>query len=97
MAILEKKWLFAASVVAHAPEENGIYALLHDNEVIYLGRALGGIRNALVRHLDGRAGACTQAATHYSWEISPWPSLRESEALAQFMAVNKRKPRCNAA
>ena len=95
MAILEKKWPFAASIVAHAPDETGLYALWQDNEIIYLGRALGGIKTALTRHLDGRGGACTRTATHYSWEISLWPSLRESEVLLEFMAANKRRPRCN--
>ena len=98
MAIFEKKWSFAAAVIAHAPHEPGIYALWQGEEMIYLGRSLnGGIQSALLQHLEGRDGACTRAATHYSWEISLWPTLRESEVLAEFVAAHKRKPRCNEA
>ena len=96
MAIFEKKWLFASSVIEHSPEEPGVYALWQEDEVIYVGRAAaGGIKTSLLQHLEGRHGACTRAATHYSWEISLWPTLRESEVLAEFVAAHQRTPRCN--
>jgi hypothetical protein len=96
VGILDKKWPLARAVVAHAPEEPGIYVLWLQEEVIYIGRAAaGGIRAGLLEHLEGRRGGCTQSATHYSWEISLWPTLRESEVLAEFVAAHKRKPRCN--
>ncbi len=92
MAIFEKKWSFAAAVIEHAPQEPGIYALWEGEEMVYLGRAVtGGIQAALREHLEGRRGACTKQATHYSWEISLWPTLRESEVLAEFFAAHRRK------
>ena len=98
MAIFEKKWVFASSVIEHAPDEPGVFALWQAGELIYVGRAaVGGIRRALLEHIKGRHGACSLGATHYSWEISLWPSLRESEVLADFIAAHKRKPRCNPA
>jgi hypothetical protein len=96
MGILEKKWPLSAAVVEHAPEEPGVYALWQGAELIYVGRTLAnGIKGCLLEHLAGRASHCTRDATHYSWEISLWPTLRESELLAEFVAANKRRPRCN--
>jgi hypothetical protein len=82
-----------------APDERGVYALWDNEEVIYYGRSSGrsiSIQQALREHCSGQAGACTQAATHYSWEICADPAEREAELLAEHEAQFKRLPRCNA-
>jgi hypothetical protein len=82
-----------------APDERGVYALWENEEVIYYGRSSGraiSIQQALREHCSGQAGACTRAATHYSWEICAEPAEREAELLAEHQAQFKRLPRCNA-
>jgi len=82
-----------------APDERGVYALWHNEEVICYGRCPGSaisIQQALREHAAGRSGACSGAATHYSWEICAEPAEREAELLAEYEAQFKRLPRCNA-
>lgn len=82
-----------------APDERGVYALWDNEEVLYFGRSPGSsisIQQALREHFSGRAGSCTRAATHYSWEICAEPGEREAELLAEYEAQFKRLPRCNA-
>ena len=95
------RYPFTAAAVAHAPEEGGIYGLFVSGELIYLGSASGapgqGIRDFLQRHLGGAHGACTQAATQYTWEISQYWTTREMQVLAEFSKRHRGKPRCQAA
>jgi hypothetical protein len=82
-----------------APDERGVYALWENEEVIYYGRSCArslSIQHALREHSSGQAGACTGAATHYSWEICSEPVEREAELLVEYEAQFKRLPRCNA-
>ena len=99
MPIRTKKYRFAMSLVRYAPEETGVYALWHGDEMIYVGRApekAQGIQHCLIEHLQGSRGACTANATHYSWEICLLPAVREAEILREFRQAHHREPRCNA-
>ena len=92
------RYRFTSSMVEGAPVDPGVYALWEADELIYYGRAPGSlisIQAALFEHLSGRAGPCTQRATHYGWEISIDPAAREAELLAEYKAAFKRLPRCN--
>jgi len=85
-------------MVEGAPADPGVYALWENDELIYYGRASGSvitIQVALLEHLSGRAGPCTQRATHYGWEISLEPAVREAQLLAEYRAAFDRLPRCN--
>jgi hypothetical protein len=95
----EKRWQFVRAIVEHAPDDAGVYVLWHGPELVYIGRASHGqtIRSCLLAHKNGERGACTARASHYSWEISSWPSARETELLSQFHRQYQRGPRCNAA
>ncbi len=93
------RFAFTRAALEHAPEEPGVYALFHGEEMIYLGRASTrehSIRRCLLEHQDGARGACTMKATRYTWEISVWPAAREAELLKQFRREHRRDPRCNA-
>lgn len=92
------RYRFTRSMVEGAPADPGVYALWQGEELIYYGRADGsmsGIRAALLEHLSGTAGPCTGSATHYGWEISLDPAVRETELLAEHMRAFRRLPRCN--
>jgi hypothetical protein len=85
-------------MVEGAPADPGVYALWENDELIYYGRASSSaitIQAALLEHLSGRAGPCTERATHYGWEITLDPVAREAELLAEYKAAFKRLPRCN--
>jgi hypothetical protein len=92
------RYRFTRSMVEGAPADPGVYALWENDELIYYGRASGKaitIQLALFEHLSGGAGPCTEAATHYGWEITLDPVAREAELLAEYKAAFKRLPRCN--
>jgi len=92
------RYRFTRSMVEGAPADPGVYALWENDELIYYGRASGAvitIQSALMEHLSGRAGACTQGATHYGWEITLEPTAREAELLGEYKAAFNRLPRCN--
>jgi hypothetical protein len=84
-------------MVSGAPADPGVYALWENDEIIYYGHARGQgatIQSCLKEHL-GRGNACTAGATHYGWEISANPPVREAELLREFERANKKLPRCN--
>ena len=94
------RYRFTRSMVEGAPADPGVYALWENEELIYYGRASSSaitIQFALLEHLAGRAGPCTERATHYGWEITFDPVAREAELLAEYRAAFKRLPRCNEA
>jgi len=97
MPIASPRYALTRTMVAGAPDDPGVYALWENDELIYYGHARGEgatIQSCLQRHLDGGNG-CTVAATHYGWEISANPPLREAELLREFQRAHKRLPRCN--
>ncbi len=97
MPIASPRYAFTATRVSGAPADPGVYALWENDEVIYYGHARGDgmtIQSCLREHL-ARTLACTEHATHYGWEISANPPLRETELLREFERANKKLPRCN--
>ena len=99
MALREmKRYAFTRANIEYAPEESGVYVLWDGAEAVYIGRASReqGIKNVLLRHLDGTHGGCTAKCSHYSWEITLWEAARETELLAEFIREHLREPRCHA-
>ena len=98
MAITNPKYRLTRTMVDGAPEEAGVYALWEYDELIYVGRAsvTSTIRARLLEHLEAQL-PCTTRATHYSWELSLRPAVRENEILKEYLARHGRVPRCNAA
>ncbi|HYD58691.1 MAG TPA: hypothetical protein VEB41_17435 [Burkholderiales bacterium] len=92
------RYAFTPAAIEHAPEEPGVFALFEGQELVFIGRALDrslSIRECLLRHQDGAHGACTMAATHYTWEITFSPAWREAQILAGYRARHRDAPRCN--
>jgi hypothetical protein len=97
MPIKKPNYKLTRTMVEAAPDEQGLYALWEDDELIYLGRASASatIRERLLEHLGRRLCPCAEKATHYSWELSLRPAMREVEMLEEFLAEFGRMPRCN--
>ena len=91
----EKKWEFTRATIEHAPEDPGVIVLWDGEEPIYIGHARTGIRAGLLMHLEGQHGSCSSKASHYSWEIAAWPTVRESGLLAEFVHKYGSTPRCH--
>jgi hypothetical protein len=97
MPIASPRYALNATMVAGAPSDPGVYALWENDELIYYGHARGEsitIQSCLKQHLDG-SNVCTRSATHYGWEISANPPLREAQLLKEYERQHKRLPRCN--
>ena len=97
MPIASPRYAFNTTMVSGAPADPGVYALWENDELIYYGHARGDsvtIQVCLRGHL-ARNDGCTGNATHYGWEISSNPPLREAELLREFERTHKRLPRCN--
>ena len=97
MPIASPRYAFTKVMLAGAPNDPGAYALWDNDELIYYGHARGEsitIQSCLKEHLKG-ANGCTSSATHYGWEISANPPVREAELLREFERAHKRLPRCN--
>jgi hypothetical protein len=97
MPIASPRYALTQVMVSGAPNDPGVYALWESDELIYYGHARGDsatIQSCLKRHLGGDGG-CTAGATHYGWEISANPPLREAELLREFQRTHNRLPRCN--
>lgn len=90
------RYPFTPAMIEHAPDGFGVYGLFEGDELIYIGRATRGmsIKTCLSMHLEGVLGACTSAATTYTWELNLWPSTRENELLLAFTKAEGREPRC---
>ncbi|MGH8669716.1 MAG: hypothetical protein ACREUH_10835, partial [Burkholderiales bacterium] len=52
------------------------------------------IQSRLKEHL-GKSDRCTARATHYGWEISSNPPMREADLLREHQRAHGRLPRCN--
>lgn len=93
MPIASPRYAFNATMVSGAPPDQGVFALWEGDELIYYGRAHS-IHSRLEAHLKG-AETCTARATHYGWEISSNPAVREAELLREYRRAHGRLPRCN--
>src|SRR5687768_6632308 len=96
MAIRSPRYRFDNLSISFAPTDEGVYWLWDGEELIFIGRATGHatIKSCLQDHCAGDHGECTQKATHYGWELVRFPAWREAELLEDFVAENKRRPRC---
>ena len=97
MPIASPRYAFNKTMVAGAPNDPGVLALWENDELVYYGHARGEgatIQSCLQQHLNG-ANSCTSRATHYGWEISANPPLREAQLLREFEREHHRLPRCN--
>jgi hypothetical protein len=96
MPIKNPLYRLTRTMVDGSPDEAGVYALWEGDELIYVGRAspAASIRQRLEEHLE-RKCACTERATHYTWELSLRPATRELEILREFVAQFGRMPKCN--
>lgn len=96
MPIASPRYAFNATMVSGAPPDPGVFALWERDELIYYGRAMGGmtIQSRLREYLE-RADGCTSRATHYGWEITSNPRQREAELLREYERSHGRLPRCN--
>src|SRR5262245_6003007 len=96
MPISGPRYRFNSWQISGAAAETGVYALLSGEEVIYIGRALGletTIRSRLLEHYTKRAAPYD--ATHYCFEVTAHPALREAELLLEFEKAHARRPRWN--
>jgi hypothetical protein len=97
MPIASPRYALTQTMIAGAPADPGVYALWENEELIYYGHARGDratIQSCLKQHLGG-SNSCTAHATHYGWEISANPPVREAELVREFERAHKRGPRCN--
>ncbi len=79
MAIRSPKWLVLAALVSATPDTPGVYELWDDEQLMHLGATRHSLRRELVeRLLEHESGA-----THFSWEITYAPEVRERELLAE--------------
>ena len=100
MPVRSPKWPFTQAAIEHSPDEwGGVYVLWRGDTMLFIGSAPDGGRNSikadLLAHLRGERGTCTQAATHYGWELSQNPKERELELLKEYAARHRSYPRCN--
>jgi hypothetical protein len=97
LPIASPRYALTQIMIAGAPADPGVYALWENDELIYYGRARGEgetIQSCLLQHLAG-ANGCSARATHYGWEISANPSVREAELMREFKQAHRARPRCN--
>ena len=86
-------------MVDGAPRDMGVYVLWRNQQLLYIGRALGGATTIFSRlndHMSGAVCECSRQATHYSWEITLQPALRELELLQDQRRLAGAPPPCNA-
>jgi|SRR5438105_3183531 len=99
MPLRSPRWPFTKAAIDNSPDDwGGVYALWREETLLYVGRAPDGersIRAALLAHLAGERGSCTQGATHYGWELAQDPKQRAYELLQEHVAAHRAYPPCN--
>lgn len=91
---------FSTENIDQAPDKPGVYALYVGVNLIYIGRAEGGLGTTTLRarlkgHYEGQHGRFTKQATHYRCEVNPDPITRERELLKEYEGLHGRVPKCN--
>jgi hypothetical protein len=97
MPISGPRFDFNPNQIGTVPEKDGVYVLFDNDEVIYIGRAIGQfltLRRCLSDHCVGLFGDCTPRATHFACEVAAFPITREAELLDEFRVKFNRLPRC---
>ena len=92
MSITDPKFKkLAVENVNRAPRKRGVYALYDDQNLIFLGKALGKtdtIRSKLRSHL----GAAPEGATRYRREPTAEPTARLEELMKEHVAAHGKRP-----
>lgn len=68
---------FTRANVELVPQIQGIYCLYAKERLIYIGCTLpggAGMRQRLMRHLDGEGGAWKERASHFAIEVTDQPT-----------------------
>ena len=86
---------FSAWGIAGLPAALGVYLLWQGEEVVYIGRAMEGLRQRLMEHYTRHAKPWD--ATHFAWEPCARPAEREAELLREHERLFGRLPRRNSA
>jgi len=92
------RYPFTLAGIRNAPSATGVYCLWDDEELIYVGQTSGGasIQAALTDHHFGKFSACTEKATHFSFEVCPGLQLRrEADLLEVYQRTFGQLPRCH--
>ena|ERR1700730_6358444 len=92
------RYAFTLEGIRIAPPATGVYCLWDDEELIYVGQTSSGasIQSALTAHCFGMFSACTQKATHFSFEVCPGSEVeREADFLKEHQKVFGEVPRCH--
>jgi len=90
MAISEPRYRFHQAMVSGAPESAGLYALWHETEMIFLGRAEC-IKEALLERLN----QLSAIATHYSWHVTLRAAGEEVDLLDELRRRGQPLPLLN--
>jgi hypothetical protein len=91
---------FSREDIGQAPDEPGVYGLYRGDDLIYIGRAEGGLsittmRARLKSHCEGYRGPNTEHPTHYRCEVSRDPVARQRKLLGEYEQQYGRLPRYN--
>tara|TARA_B100000676_G_C17581386_1_gene582228 strand:- start:83 stop:436 length:354 start_codon:yes stop_codon:yes gene_type:complete len=84
--------------IGKAPKKHGVYRLYRQSELIYIGKAVAQsvtIHRQLGEHMRGDAGACTQSATHYNYEVRHNIVSMHRLYLEHYRATHGKLPKCN--
>jgi hypothetical protein len=93
MSITSTSLPFTESLIAAAPQAQGVFALWDGGGIVYYGKAIA-IRQALGEHYEaGRMGA--QRVSGCSWEVAADPESRYGELLRQYTAAHRSLPLWN--
>jgi hypothetical protein len=85
---------FTAWSIAGAVAQSGVYVLWQGSEVVYIGRAVAGMRERLMEHYTRQAKPWD--ATHFGVLACAQPTERVSELLRVVRRAIGRLPRYNA-
>ena len=87
--------VLSAAAVREAPDAPGVYALLHQEEVIFYGRSTVSVRAALMGHRRCEDDSPTRVATHFQIEVCDDARTREEELLQEHLEMHGVYPWCN--
>ena len=85
---------FTAWRIAGAAARIGVYVLWQGREVVFIGRAIGSLRERLMEHYTRQAKPWD--ATHFGVLACERPAERERELLHAVQRASGRLPRYNA-
>ena len=93
MSISSASVPFTESLVAHAPDTPGVFALWQGGGIVYYGRTTT-IRIALDEQLRARM-LSAQRVSGCSWEITADPAQRQNELIKEYRDAHHALPLWN--